>query len=57
MKQRFMKKLQKLNKLNIKFVVHIIIGLPKEENDDYLKQLFFTKLWNLGIKTSSYVCC
>jgi len=28
---------EKLNKLNIKFVTHIIIGLPKEEEDDYLK--------------------
>lgn len=48
MKQRFMKKLQKLNKLNIKFVTHIIIGLPKEENDDYLKTAIFHKIVELG---------
>lgn len=53
-----MKDYKKLNNLNIKFVTHTILGLPKEKNDDYLKTaIFFTKLWNLGIKTSSYVCC
>jgi len=34
---------EKLNKLNIKFVTHIIIGLPKEENDDYLKTAIFAQ--------------
>ena len=34
---------EKLNRLNIKFVTHIIIGLPKEENDDYLKTAIFAK--------------
>jgi len=34
---------EKLNKLNIKFVTHIIIGLPKEENDDYLKTAVFAQ--------------
>ena len=33
----------KLNRLNIKFVTHIIIGLPKEENDDYLKTAIFAQ--------------
>ena len=34
---------EKLNRLNIKFVTHIIIGLPKEENDDYLKTAIFAQ--------------
>ena len=34
---------EKLNRLNIKFVTHIIIGLPKEENDDYLKTVIFAQ--------------
>ena len=34
---------EKLNKLNIKFVTHIIIGLPKEEEDDYLKTAIFAQ--------------
>ena len=34
---------EKLNKLNIKFVTHIIIGLPKEEDDDYLKTAIFAQ--------------
>ena len=34
---------KKLNRLNIKFVTHIIIGLPKEENDDYLKTAIFAQ--------------
>ena len=34
---------EKLNKLNIKFVTHIIIGLPKEEKDDYLKTAIFAQ--------------
>ncbi|WP_314326794.1 TIGR01212 family radical SAM protein [Fusobacterium pseudoperiodonticum] len=34
---------KKLNKLNIKFVTHIIIGLPKEEEDDYLKTAIFAQ--------------
>jgi len=34
---------EKLNKLNIKFVTHIIIGLPKEEEEDYLKTAIFAQ--------------
>ena len=34
---------EKLNRLNIKFVTHIIIGLPKEEEDDYLKTAIFAQ--------------
>ena len=34
---------EKLNRLSIKFVTHIIIGLPKEENDDYLKTAIFAQ--------------
>ena len=34
---------EKLNRLNIKFVTHIIIGLPKEEDDDYLKTAIFAQ--------------
>ena len=34
---------EKLNRLNIKFVTHIIIGLPKEEEDDYLKTTIFAQ--------------
>ena len=34
---------EKLNRLNIKFVTHIIIGLAKEENDDYLKTAIFAQ--------------
>ena len=34
---------EKLNRLNIKFVTHIIIGLPKEENNDYLKTAIFAQ--------------
>ena len=34
---------EKLNRLNIKFVTHIIIGLPKEEKDDYLKTAIFAQ--------------
>ena len=34
---------KKLNRLSIKFVTHIIIGLPKEENDDYLKTAIFAQ--------------
>ena len=34
---------KKLNRLNIKFVTHIIIGLPKEENNDYLKTAIFAQ--------------
>ncbi len=43
---------EKLNKLNIKFVTHIIIGLPKEENDDYLKTAIFAQncgTWGIKI--------
>ena len=43
---------KKLNKLNIKFVTHIIIGLPKEENDDYLKTAIFSQncgTWGLKL--------
>ena len=34
---------EKLNRLNIKFVTHIIIGLPKEEEEDYLKTAIFAQ--------------
>lgn len=34
---------EKLNRLSIKFVTHIIIGLPKEEEDDYLKTAIFAQ--------------
>ena len=34
---------EKLNRLNIKFVTHIIIGLPKEEEEDYLKTTIFAQ--------------
>ena len=34
---------EKLNRLSIKFVTHIIIGLPKEEEDDYLKTTIFAQ--------------
>jgi len=43
---------EKLNKLNIKFVTHIIIGLPKEEEDDYLKTAIFAQncgTWGIKI--------
>ena len=43
---------EKLNKLNIKFVTHIIIGLPKEEDDDYLKTVIFAQncgTWGIKI--------
>ena len=43
---------EKLNKLNIKFVTHIIIGLPKEEDDDYLKTAIFAQncgTWGIKI--------
>ena len=43
---------EKLNRLNIKFVTHIIIGLPKEENDDYLKTAIFAQncgTWGIKI--------
>lgn len=34
---------KKLNNLRIKFVTHIIIGLPKEEKEDYLKTAIFSQ--------------
>ena len=37
---------ENLNKLNIKFVTHIIIGLPKEKEDDYLETAMLAQ--NLG---------
>ncbi|PGH24958.1 TIGR01212 family radical SAM protein [Fusobacterium animalis] len=43
---------KKLNKLNIKFVTHIIIGLPKEKDDDYLKTAIFSQhcgTWGLKL--------
>ena len=43
---------EKLNRLNIKFVTHIIIGLPKEEEDDYLKTAIFAQncgTWGIKI--------
>ena len=43
---------EKLNRLSIKFVTHIIIGLPKEENDDYLKTAIFAQncgTWGIKI--------
>ena len=43
---------EKLNRLNIKFVTHIIIGLPKEEDDDYLKTVIFAQncgTWGIKI--------
>ena len=43
---------KKLNKLNIKFVTHIIIGLPKEEDDDYLETAIFSQncgTWGLKL--------
>ena len=44
--------IQVANKLNIKFVTHIIIGLPKEKNDDYLKTAIFSQncgTWGLKL--------
>ena len=43
---------EKLNRLDIKFVTHIIIGLPKEEDDDYLKTAIFAQncgTWGIKI--------
>ena len=43
---------EKLNRLDIKFVTHIIIGLPKEEDDDYLKTAMFAQncgTWGIKI--------
>lgn len=42
---------KKLNDLNIKFVTHIILGLPKENEDDYLKTAIFSqKCGTWGVK-------
>lgn len=42
---------ERLNKLNIKFVTHIIIGLPKEEEKDYIStSLLAVKCKTWGIK-------
>ncbi|MBQ3438300.1 MAG: TIGR01212 family radical SAM protein [Fusobacterium sp.] len=42
---------KKLNNLNIKFVTHIILGLPKEEENDYLRTaLFSQKCGTWGLK-------
>lgn len=41
-----------LRNLNIKFVTHIIIGLPKEEKNDYLKTAIFSQncgTWGIKI--------
>ncbi|WP_315523901.1 TIGR01212 family radical SAM protein [Fusobacterium massiliense] len=47
----YQKSTEKLKKLNIKFVTHIIIGLPKEEKEDYFKTTMFAqKCGTWGIK-------
>lgn len=48
----FLKITEKLNRENIKFVSHIIIGLPNENKDDYIKTALYVqkcKTWGLKI--------
>ncbi len=48
----FEKNVKKLNNLNIKFVTHIIIGLPQEKEKDYLDTVLFAvknKTWGIKI--------
>lgn len=48
----FDENLNKLNKLNIRTVAHIIIGLPNEDKDDFIKDISYInkrKFWGLKI--------